>query len=90
RYVALSYVWGSASQYMLTEDNLEILMKRGGVEKRHLTASVRDAIHLTAKLGERYLWVDALCIVQDAQVIRSQTLRDMDCIYAQSTLTVVA
>ncbi|KAF2727345.1 hypothetical protein EJ04DRAFT_505854 [Polyplosphaeria fusca] len=45
---------------------------------------------LTQKLGERYLWVDALCIVQDVDVVRQQSIENMDRIYAQSLCTIVA
>lgn len=45
---------------------------------------------LTERLGERYLWVGALCIVQDSEATKEQTLRDMGRIYAQSKFTTVA
>ncbi|KAF2795752.1 HET-domain-containing protein [Melanomma pulvis-pyrius CBS 109.77] len=47
-------------------------------------------MELTGKLQEQYLWVDALCIIQDSDEIMQQTIRDMDRIYAQSVLTIVA
>lgn len=56
----------------------------------HLTTTIRDAITLTKQLGERYLWVDPLCLIQDSTAIRRQTLQDMDQIYSQSVLTIVA
>lgn len=45
---------------------------------------------LVQKLGEQYLWVDALCIVQDSDLIRRQCIEDMDKVYSQSLLTIVA
>ncbi|KAF2114087.1 hypothetical protein BDV96DRAFT_495340 [Lophiotrema nucula] len=45
---------------------------------------------LARALGQRYLWVDALCILQDVEVVRQQTIDDMDRIFAQSLLTMVA
>ncbi|PVI03415.1 hypothetical protein DM02DRAFT_697933 [Periconia macrospinosa] len=45
---------------------------------------------LVEQLGERYLWVDALCIVQDSDAIRTQCIEDMDRIYMNSLLTIVA
>ena len=90
QYLALSYVWGGACQYMLSEDNQEMFRQTDSLQPKYLTTTIRDAIELTAKLGERYLWVDALCIVQDSNVIRQQTLQDMDRIYTESLLTIVA
>lgn len=62
-YIALSYVWGGVAQYTLNEDNFEQLKVKHSIHTRYLTATVRDAMVLTEKLGERYLWVDALCII---------------------------
>ncbi|KAH7063775.1 heterokaryon incompatibility protein-domain-containing protein [Paraphoma chrysanthemicola] len=90
RYLALSYVWGGVTQFMLREGNVDELKKRFSIQPRHLTTTVRDAIALTEKLGERYLWVDTLCIIQDSTAIRQQTLQDMGLIYAQAVLTIVA
>jgi|TARA_R110002003_G_scaffold3185_2_gene24884 hypothetical protein len=90
RYLALSYVWGGVSQYMLSQDNIDKMKERFSIQPRHLTATVRDAIALTEKLGERYLWVDTLCIIQDFKAVRQSTLQDMGSIYAQSVLTIVA
>jgi hypothetical protein len=88
--VALSYVWGGVDQHTLTEDTLEMLKAPNGIQRSHLTTTIRDAIMFTERLGERYLWVDALCIIQDSKAVRQQTLADMDRIYAQSLLTIVA
>jgi len=78
------------TQYLLSEDNLERFKERGSIQPAHTTATIRDAMVLTERLGERYLWVDALCIVQDSEAAKQQTLRDMGRIYAQSKLTIVA
>lgn len=90
RYLALSYVWGGVLQYKLTEDNLGTLSTRFSLRPEHLTATIRDAITLTKRLGERYIWIDTLCLIQDSTAIRQQTLQDMDRIYSQSVLTIVA
>ena len=56
-----------------------------------MPATIRDAIHLVEALGERYLWVDCLCVVQDADPDELSTmLRAMAYIYASAELTIVA
>ena len=77
-------------QYKLTEDNLGALSLRYSLRPEHLTTTINDAIILTRQLKERYLWVDTLCLIQDSSAIRQQTLQDMDRIYSQSVLTIVA
>ncbi|KAJ8114527.1 hypothetical protein OPT61_g3614 [Boeremia exigua] len=90
RYFTLSYVWGAVAQFKLTGDNHESLARQFSLQPEFLSGAIRDAIALTGKLGERYLWIDTLCVVQDSATIRQQTLQDMDRIFAQSLLTIVA
>ncbi|KAK7977035.1 hypothetical protein PG988_004525 [Apiospora saccharicola] len=56
---------------------------------RIISPTVKDAMGLTRLLGERYLWVDALCIVQDGGRETSEQLQSMGVIYASAKLTVV-
>ncbi|KAF8856291.1 hypothetical protein BDZ45DRAFT_594459 [Acephala macrosclerotiorum] len=42
-----------------------ILRAPGSLEVLSLLATIRDAICLVKGVGERYLWIDALCIIQD-------------------------
>lgn len=74
----------------LNEDNVDMFAEENSLRIEYLTATIRDAIVLTERLGEKYIWVDTLCIVQDSDAIRQQTMQDMDRIYAQSVLTIVA
>ena len=51
---------------------------------------VRDAIQFVAAMGERYLWVDCLCIVQDNTENKHKNISQMDRIYASAVFTIVA
>ncbi|KAL3293017.1 HET-domain-containing protein [Colletotrichum asianum] len=55
-----------------------------------LAQSTKDAVRVTRKLGFRYLWVDAVCIVQDDDDDKLHELQAMRGIYQNATLTVVA
>lgn len=47
-----------------------------------LPGTIEDAIRLTSSLGYRYLWIDALCIVQDDPISeKKRHLGRMDAIY---------
>ncbi|KAE8343866.1 heterokaryon incompatibility protein-domain-containing protein [Aspergillus arachidicola] len=61
-YCALSYRWPRKHPIVLKRDNLEKL--REGVSARRLDPSIQDACEIAHALGIRYLWVDALCIIQ--------------------------
>jgi hypothetical protein len=38
-----------------------------GIPLTNLLTTFRDAIHVTRKLGINYLWIDALCVIQDSR-----------------------
>lgn len=68
RYIALSHCWGQLSseqtnQWLTTRDNLESRTNIG-FPTDILPATFQDAITVTRRLGERYLWIDSLCILQ--------------------------
>ena len=54
-----------------------------------LCPTIRDAIGFTKRLGERYLWVDSLCIVQDGPE-KILVIQDMDLVYSQATAMICA
>lgn len=52
--------------------------------------TIRNAIEVVKLLGERYLWVDTLCISQDDKETKSREIDSMAAIYANAILTIVA
>ena len=61
-----------------------------GVATSTLPQTIQDAIIVTRKLGLRYLWVDALCIIQDSASDRAAEITKMDRIYQNAQLTISA
>ena len=93
RYAALSYVWGRscANDYFRTsKDNFEALQQEQGLRPQCLPQTVKDAIDLVREMGEKYLWVDSICIIQDDLVVVNAQINQMDLIYAQAVFTIVA
>jgi len=45
---------------------------------------------LARLLGETYLWVDSLCIVQDDENLKQDQLQQMAAIYAKASITIMA
>jgi Heterokaryon incompatibility protein (HET) len=92
RYVALSYVWGQAPSFRLLKGNLARLSEAGGLRAIQgvLSRTIKDAMQLVSLIGERYLWIDALCLVQDDPVDMSHGIENMDIIYEGALATVVA
>ncbi|KAJ3456055.1 hypothetical protein MRS44_016078 [Fusarium solani] len=97
RYIALSYVWGydnhaleSRLDRCLTSRNSAQLQKVNGLDRIAVPRTVQDAMSLTLDLKERYLWVDALCILQDDMSDLSVQTSQMDLVYSGAVLTVLA
>ncbi|KAI8691935.1 HET domain-containing protein [Fusarium sp. Ph1] len=67
RYVTLSCVRDQAPVFELLQCNLDFLQTPGALDKigPELPRAITDAMELVRSLGERYLWVDALCLIQD-------------------------
>ncbi|KAK2606603.1 hypothetical protein N8I77_005340 [Diaporthe amygdali] len=93
-YVALSYVWGQADVVKVLNSNSDKLQVAGaldGPEKQvSLPKTVRHAMHLTKLLGERYLWVDSLCIVQDDEQSQNDHLNRMASIFAYANAVIIS
>lgn len=91
RYAALSYVWGSRTQRLkLEQANVNALHLEGGIETTQLSRTIRDAVSVVRMLGERYLWVDSMCIIQDSEDDLGSHLPLVGYIYAKALVTIVA
>ncbi|EIW87352.1 HET-domain-containing protein [Coniophora puteana RWD-64-598 SS2] len=93
RYIALSYVWGNVAEgantaYWTTKENLTQRKAPGGVSLDILPTTITDAILLTRLLGERHLWIDALCIAQNDPADKAVNIGAMDAVYRRAVLTV--
>jgi len=88
--VALSYCWGAAATLMHQKSNSVSLRTDEALHTSKIPATIRDAIALVQGVGERYLWVDALCIVQDDLVSKGVHLTQMGLIYSLATFTIIA
>ncbi|KAF4568526.1 hypothetical protein EYR40_010066 [Pleurotus pulmonarius] len=91
RYIALSYVWGGVgAEYQSMQANIVHRMTPGGLDLGILPATITDAIELCRRLGERWLWIDALCIVQDDRKDVDVQIGVMELIYGTAFLTIFA
>ncbi|KAI1381168.1 heterokaryon incompatibility protein-domain-containing protein [Hypoxylon crocopeplum] len=88
QYAALSYCWGKSQRFILTHENLNSL--QGGIVDSDLPQTFKDAIRTTQFLGLEYLWIDALCIIQDDPDDKSREIDRMCSIYENSAVTIVA
>ncbi|KAK3046763.1 hypothetical protein LTR09_011788 [Extremus antarcticus] len=87
-YLALSYCWGPHQRGITTTHDVDARFET--LEETELSRTVQDAIFVTRRLGYRYLWVDAICIIQDSRDDKHIELSRMNEIYRLAALTIVA
>ncbi|KAK4189501.1 heterokaryon incompatibility protein-domain-containing protein [Podospora australis] len=90
-FVALSYVWGNAAQLCLDRATKDVLTTSGGLERlrARLPRTISDAMAICKAVGERFLWVDALCIQQDDHRDKQGQIAAMGSIYRSASFTIV-
>jgi hypothetical protein len=86
----LSYVWGRDIFFTATKDNIRSLQVPRALTTLPIPKTIRDALLFVEKIGERYLWVDALCIVQDDKQAKYSQIEKMSSIYADASFTIIA
>jgi hypothetical protein len=93
-YVALSYVWGTKNFLATTKSSIESLQKPGALvatgRREQVPRTIQDAMDLVRNIGLQFLWVDALCIIQDDQAQKHRDITNMAGIYANASLTILA
>ncbi|KAN0112248.1 HET domain containing protein [Hyaloscypha variabilis] len=88
KYLALSYSWGGAQEVTTTKATL--IDRQHGIRLYNLLPTIQDAIQVTRDLGFRYLWIDALCIIQDDDEDKTIEINRMGSIYKNATITIAA
>ncbi|KAG6365757.1 hypothetical protein INS49_007368 [Diaporthe citri] len=89
QYTALRYCWDSDQPLKTTSTNIKDMMTTG-VQLSELPPTLVDAVHVTRLLGIRYLWIDALCIVQDNVEDWERQSEQMSTIYEKAYLVIAA
>lgn len=92
RYLTLSYVWGRDHSFLQAKThNVSKLHENQALTRAAgVPTLIDDAIDFTKSIGEQYLWVDSLCLVQDASDMKYAGINVMHMIYARAYMTIVA
>jgi hypothetical protein len=89
RYVALSYCWGREENFKTVSTNLPDMER--GIPYAELPQTLKDVFQMVRLLGFQYLWIDALCIVQDTTAREWETeASKMGDVYANASLVLSA
>ena len=87
RYATLSYCWGNAN-FCTTKENENSHKQQ--LPLQLIPGTLQDAINLTRNLQIQFLWIDALCIVQDDYAEWKIEASRMQDIYSGSSITIAA
>lgn len=88
RYAALSYCWGYSQPVTTSEKSLLRHLRK--IPYDNLPQTLQDAVRVTKAMGLQFLWVDALCIVQDSERDKRTEIAKMAEIYQNACFTIVA
>ncbi|KAK4196148.1 heterokaryon incompatibility protein [Triangularia verruculosa] len=89
QYITLSYTWGLEDQQIkLVSAKLDLF--RQGLRISELPRTFQDLVVVTRALGIRYMWIDALCIIQDSIEDWENEGAAMAEVYANSACTIAA
>ncbi|KIW88153.1 uncharacterized protein Z519_11264 [Cladophialophora bantiana CBS 173.52] len=87
-FAALSYCWGGEQPMKCDSSNIILYGTAIPFEKQPQT--IKDAARVCQGIGLQYLWIDALCIIQDNATDKAVEIAKMTSIYGSATVTIVA
>lgn len=86
RFAALSYCWGSTGNLTTTSNNIK--EREAGIQWETLPNLFQDVVQITRQMGIHFLWIDALCIIQDDQADWQRESSNMGGIYSGAYVTI--
>ncbi|KAE8447899.1 hypothetical protein EG329_010128 [Mollisiaceae sp. DMI_Dod_QoI] len=72
---------------------MDRLLQPGSLEKNdvYIPRTIQDAIEICKRMGQKFLWVDSLCIIQDeGDPDKAANIARMGRIYGEAVFTIVA
>ena len=87
-FAALSYCWGGEQPMKCLSSN--ILSYGTAIPFEKQLPTIKDAAKVCQRIGLQYLWIDALCIIQEDSNDKSVEIAKMTSIYGSATVTIAA
>lgn len=90
-YAALSYCWGTdMPEHVKTTSKNVLNRANDGFSIETLPRVLKEALIFTRTLGLRYLWIDAICILQDLKSDWKIQSAKMGLVYSHANITIAA
>jgi hypothetical protein len=94
-YVVLSHRWGKPTKeqeknrnWSTTSENEK--RRRQGFPVTELPQTFQDAIRVTREIGQRYLWIDSICIIQGEDGDWDTEAKNMKVVFNSAYCTIAA
>lgn len=89
-YATLSYCWGPQSEQMYKTTTKTLELRKDRIRWEDLPPVFKDAIRVARGLDVPFLWIDAICILQDSAEDWERESMKMGGIYATGYVTIAA
>jgi len=91
-YATLSYCWGTKDQAtrQITTTSATLSQRLDSIHFDEMTPVMQDMVRTARVLSIRYIWIDALCIIQDDLGDWTHEAERMGSIYANAFITICA
>lgn len=92
KYAALSYCWGSKADAatQLKTETATLQSRKSGIPIQSMPKIMRDAVATCRVLSIGYIWIDALCIIQDSDDDWARESAMMGSVYQGAFTTICA
>lgn len=90
-YIALSHPWGNIElhkPFITLPENLQNF--KDGIQFDELPNTFKHAVQTTRELGQRYLWIDSLCIVQGPKGDFNEQAKCMEEVFSSAYCVIAA
>jgi hypothetical protein len=90
-YITLSHCWGKVPPDAAWKTTSQTLGRFSAhIPMSILPRTLSQAVKITRQLGERYIWIDSLCIVQDSAEEWAKAVSEMGQVYSNSRCTIIS
>ncbi|KAF4450351.1 heterokaryon incompatibility [Fusarium albosuccineum] len=89
-YCTLSYCWGNQGQATALTVRANLAERVVRVALDSLPTLMKEAVQAARYLGYKYLWIDALCIIQDDEHDWNREVAKMGAIYSNCDLVITS
>ncbi|USP74157.1 hypothetical protein yc1106_01431 [Curvularia clavata] len=90
KYITLSHCWGPPNLRPICTSKATLSDRMLRIRFEDLSMTFKDAVKICRDLGQKYLWIDSLCIIQDDSEDWLQQAAAMASIYGGSYVTLAA